>query len=108
VRQYVGSDRVHYYPGLFPGTAASLTGHTFSFVHLDADLYESTLAAFEFFYPRLSPGGMMLCHDYPSAAGVVKAIADFFRGKPDPFVELTGYQAMVVKLQATAGLLECP
>jgi O-methyltransferase len=67
-------------------------------VHLDADLYESTLAAFEFFYRRLPPGGIMLCHDYHSAAGVVKAIEEFFRDRPDPVVELTGYQAMIVKL----------
>src|ERR1051326_3689777 len=60
VRQYVGTERVHYYPGLFPGTATGLTDRLFSFVHLDADLYESTLAAFQFFYQRLSAGGEAL------------------------------------------------
>jgi predicted O-methyltransferase YrrM len=100
VRRYVGTERVHYYPGLFPATADPLSGRLFSFVHLDADLYESTLAAFQFFYRRLSPGGIMLCHDYPSASGVVKAVEEFFRGKPDPVVELTGYQAMIVKLES--------
>ena len=98
VRRYVGTERVQYCPGLFPASAESLGGLMFSFVHLDADLYESTLAAFEFFYPRLVPGGIVLCHDYPSAAGVVKAIEQFFRGKPDPVIELTGYQVMVVKV----------
>jgi O-methyltransferase len=99
VRHYVGTQRVHYYPGLFPATADSLRDRLFSFVHLDADLYESTLAAFNFFYERLSPGGIMLCHDYPSASGVVQAVEEFFREKPEPVVELTGYQAMIVKLQ---------
>jgi predicted O-methyltransferase YrrM len=99
VRRYVGTERVHYHPGLFPATADAVRGHLFSFVHLDADLYESTLAAFNFFYPRLSPGGIMLCHDYPSAAGVVRAVEEFFGGKPDPVVELTGYQVMIVKLE---------
>jgi predicted O-methyltransferase YrrM len=99
VRRYVGTQRVHYYPGLFPATADSLRDRLFSFVHLDADLYESTLAAFDFFYERLSPGGIMLCHDYPSAPGVVQAVEEFFREKPEPVVELTGYQAMIVKLQ---------
>jgi len=98
VREYVGNGRVHYYPGLFPATAETLSGRSFSFVHLDADLYESTLAACQFFYPRLSPGGILLCHDYPSAAGVVRAIDDFFRDKATPVIELTGYQVMVVKL----------
>ncbi len=98
VRNYVGSERVHYYPGLFPATAGSVSGQMFSFVHLDADLYESTLAAFQFFYPRLSPGGIILCHDYMSASGVVKAVDEFFHDKADPVIELTGYQAMIVKL----------
>jgi O-methyltransferase len=98
VRHYVGTERVHYYPGLFPGTAAELSDSRFSFVHLDADLYESTLAAFRFFYQRLSPGGIILCHDYPSASGVVQAAGEFFRDKLDPVIELTGYQIMVVKL----------
>lgn len=100
VRRYVGTERVHYHPGLFPATAGPVRSRFFSFVHLDADLYESTLAAFQFFYPRLSPGGIMLCHDYPSASGVVQAIDEFFRDKPDPVVELTGYQAMIIKLDS--------
>ena len=98
VRSYVGTDRVYYYPGLFPATADPLRGQIFSLIHLDADLYASTLAAFEFFYPRLSPGGILLCHDYPSAAGVVKAVQEFFHDKPDPVIELNGYQAIIVKL----------
>jgi O-methyltransferase len=106
VRGYVGAERVHYYPGLFPATAAPLAGHCFSFVHVDADLYESTLAAFRFFYPRLSAGGIILCHDFPSASGVVQAVEEFFRDKPDPVVELTGYQAMMIKLQPPARINE--
>ena len=98
VRKYVGTDRVHYHPGLFPSTAAAVSDSVFSFVHLDADLYESTMSAFEFFYPRVSPGGVILVHDYPTASGIVKSLADFFRDKPEPVIELTGYQAMIVKL----------
>lgn len=98
VRGYIGTDRVHYHQGLFPETATPLNDSLFSFVHLDADLYESTMSAFQFFYPRTSPGGIMLVHDYPTASGIVKALEDFFHDKPDPVVELTGYQAMIVKL----------
>ncbi len=49
----------------------------FSFVHLDVDLYESTLAGLEYFYPRLIPGGVILSHDYSILAGVKKAFEDF-------------------------------
>jgi O-methyltransferase len=98
VRQYVGTDRVEYYQGLFPATAEPLSDRRFSFVHLDADLYDSTMSALEFFYARLLRGGMILCHDYPSASGVVKAYEDFFRDRTDPVIELTGYQILMVKL----------
>jgi hypothetical protein len=37
VRRYIGTERVHYHPGLFPATADALSDRLFSFVHLDAD-----------------------------------------------------------------------
>lgn len=35
----------------------------FSFVHLDLDHYEPTMAALKWLCPRMSPGGILLCHD---------------------------------------------
>lgn len=44
--------RVQYFKGLFPESAAHVPETArFSFVHLDADLYESTLSGLKFFYP---------------------------------------------------------
>ena len=40
--------RVEFHPGLFPASAANLGDFRFSFVHLDLDLNDSTLAALEF------------------------------------------------------------
>jgi O-methyltransferase len=99
VQQYLTGLPCQYYKGFFPGTAASLeaTG-TFSFVHLDVDLYESTLAGLKFFYPRMSRGGILISHDYQSAAGVDKAFAEFFADKPEAVVPLSGYQCLVTKL----------
>jgi len=98
VRAYVASDRCHYYPGLFPGTSAPVGNKTFSFVHLDVDIYESTKAGLEFFYPRMSPGGIIISHDYPSLKGVYKAVHEFFQDKPEPVIELAcGEQCLVVK-----------
>ena len=48
------------------------------------------------------------CHDYPWASGVVKAIEEFFRDKPDPVIELTGYQAMIVKLERGLNYVNAP
>lgn len=38
----------------------------FAVVSLDCDLYEPTKAGIEWFYPRLSPGGIMFIHDFSS------------------------------------------
>ena len=64
---------------------------------MDSIPCESTIEALKFFYPRMSPGGVILCHDYLSAAGVDKAYAEFFADKVEPVIELSGYQCLVVK-----------
>lgn len=65
-------------PGLFP---ASLNGleERFALVSLDVDLEESTLAGLRYFYPRLSPGGYLMLHDYnsPELPGVRTAVARY-------------------------------
>lgn len=52
--------------GYFPGTADGLLDEQYALVSLDADLFAPILAGLEYFYPRLSPGGMILLHDYGS------------------------------------------
>jgi hypothetical protein len=101
VREYLGPqavERTSFHVGLFPETAAPAANRRFSFVHLDVDLYQSTLDGSEFFYPRMSPGGINISHDFMSADGVNRAFLEFFADKAVPVVELTGYQCMVVKL----------
>ena len=98
VREYLKDyAQVALYKGRFPGTGASVTGLVFSFVHLDVDLYESTLAALEFFYPRLKAGGVIISHDYVEFAGVRKAFDEFFAQRVEPVIELSGNQCLVVK-----------
>jgi len=98
VQQYLTGLPCRFYEGFFPGTAASLEEGTFSFVHLDVDLYESTLEGLKFFYPRMSRGAILISHDYQSAAGVDKAFNEFFADKPESVVSLSGYQCLVTKL----------
>jgi O-methyltransferase len=90
-------DNVHIYPGIFPGTSGPVEDRRFSFVHLDIDLYEGTLGALEFFYPRMVPGGVILSHDYIVLEGVTKAFHEYFSGVQTPIIELPGAQCMVVK-----------
>lgn len=104
VRTYLGAvaeNRVSFHAGLFPATAGPVQDKRFSFVHLDVDLYQSTLDGLKFFYPRMSPGAILISHDFVSAEGVNRAFQEFFADKPEPVIELTGYQCMVVKLAAS-------
>lgn len=65
--------------GYFPETAAGMPETSYALVSLDADLYAPLLAGLSYFYPRLSPGGMILLHDYNNArfGGAKKAVEDF-------------------------------
>ncbi len=89
---------VYLYKGLFPATADAIKDKHFSFVHLDLDLHDPTLDSLEFFYPRMSKGGIIISHDYISAPGVRTAIDDFFKDKPEPIIELSGSQCLIVKI----------
>jgi hypothetical protein len=81
VRSVVGHDEsCIYLKGLFPGTVtAEVTGSRYAFVHLDCDLYKPTIAALDFFFARLVPGGMIFVHDYSSGEwlGIEKAVDEF-------------------------------
>ena len=89
---------VYFYKGFFPFTAEPVKNKKFSFVNLDVDLCQSTKDCLEFFYPRMNRGGVIISHDYISVPGVQKAIDDFFKNKPEPVIELSGSQCLIVKL----------
>jgi Macrocin-O-methyltransferase (TylF) len=92
VRRRVGSSpNVVLRPGYVPDTLAGLEDERFAFVLLDLDLLEPTRASLEFFYPRLSPGGYLVMHDYnnPESDWACKrALDDFLEDRPERLVEL--------------------
>lgn len=99
VRKFLDYPEVKLYKGLFPGTAEVVKDKRFAFVHLDMDLYEPMKAALEFFYPRMSRGGIVVIHDYPTAQGVKTACEEFFAGKSEHLITHFGKgQAHMVKL----------
>lgn len=67
---------VEFHPGWIPQSFAGLPELTYRFIHLDLDLHDPTLAALEYFHPRLVKGGIVVCDDY-SWPGARKAIEDF-------------------------------
>jgi O-methyltransferase len=95
---FSGFDGVHIYPGLFPQETGQHVEHCrFSFVHLDVDLYRSTLDALEFFYPRMNRGGVFVSHDYLTFESVRRAFAEFFEQRPEPVIAGAGSQCLVVR-----------
>jgi len=82
--------------GLCPESAKDINDG-FSFVHLDVDIYSSTMDNLKFFYPKMEAGGIILTHDYSEKAGVYEAFNEFFKDKPEAIIELSCSQAMIVK-----------
>lgn len=99
VRSYLSKyDNVFIHKGTFPGTSEPVKDCKFSFVHLDVDLYQSTLDCLKFFYPRLVKGGVILTHDYHTN-GVKTAFNEYFQNKQIPIIELMGSQCMIVNTE---------
>lgn len=99
VRDYLSKYKnVFFHKGRFPETADPVKGTKFSFVHLDVDLYQSTLDCLEFFYPHLIRGGVILTHDYHTN-GVQSAFKEYFQNKSIPVIELTGSQCLVINTE---------
>ncbi|MEK7622367.1 MAG: TylF/MycF/NovP-related O-methyltransferase [Patescibacteria group bacterium] len=89
---------VVFYKGFFPGTSRAILGGKFAFVHLDVDLYQSTLDCLKIFYPRMEKGGIILSHDYSTLNGVRKAFEEYFADKQELVLELPTSQCMIIKL----------
>lgn len=92
-------ERVEIIPGWIPQTFAGLEDQSYAFVHLDLDLYRSTLDSCEYFYPRLLPGGVLLFDEYGFAAarGEKDAVDEYFADKPEAAIALPTGQAVVLK-----------
>lgn len=101
VRKFLGNYRnLEFYKGYFPESAKSIdASRNYCFVHLDVDLYKSTMDCLKYFYPKLNKGGMLLSHDYCSIScpGVQRSFKEFFLDKPEPILELWDTQCMIIK-----------
>lgn len=88
---------VELYKGWIPEVFNTIDDLTYSYVNIDVDLYQPTKDSIEYFWPRLIPGGVLICDDYGSykTIGARKAMIDFF-GQENIFEIPTG-QAIVYK-----------
>lgn len=104
VRVAVGSENVSFVKGYFPDTAKELPDSPYALVHIDCDLYAPIHAALTYFWPRLSPGGFMIVHDYMSLFwdGAEKAVDEFFASRAE-FVIPIPDSAGTVAVRKSAG-----
>lgn len=95
----VHEGRVTLYRGWIPDRFAEVAARQFSFVHIDVDLYQPTLDACEFFWPRLSRGGAIVCDDYGSVncPGARQAVDEFAGALGQRAAELATGQGLLVK-----------
>ena len=85
--------------GLFSETLPKIQNQLFCFVHIDADLYSSVLECCDFFYPKMTKGGIMLFDDYGNlcAPGAKSAVNQFFADKTESPIWLSSGQCIVIK-----------
>ncbi|MFK5970339.1 MAG: TylF/MycF/NovP-related O-methyltransferase [Candidatus Marithrix sp.] len=92
-------DNVHYYKSWIPTRFSEVENLSFSFVHIDVDLYQATKDSVDFFYEKISNGGIFLFDDYGfnTCPGAKLAIDEFFHDKQEKIILLPTGQSFVIK-----------
>ncbi|MDP1621891.1 MAG: TylF/MycF/NovP-related O-methyltransferase [Bacteroidales bacterium] len=99
LRKIDGNYNIIIHQGHFPESARGFH-ETVALVNMDADLYNPTKAGLEFFYPLLSPGGVIMVHDYNYKwPGIIKAVDDFVKTIPEKPVLLPDINGTVVLIK---------
>jgi O-methyltransferase len=92
VKNHIGkSENIIFKQGYFPETTIGLEAEKFAFVMIDFDKYKPTLAALEFFYPRVGTGGYIFIHDYnnpESDWACTRALDLFLKDKPEKHIAI--------------------
>jgi O-methyltransferase len=96
--------QIAFYKGMFPQSLEKASGFSnkrFALVNLDVDTYATTKAGLEFFYPRMSRGGVIVVHDYHSShcLGVKQAVDEYMTDKPDTVFDLWSTQVAIAKFE---------
>ena len=82
-----------FHEGWFQDTVAGSDTGPIALLHLDGDLYESTLVCLEGLYNRVSPGGVVVVDDY-ELTGCRAAVVDYFGVLPAGMKPFADYGAM--------------
>jgi O-methyltransferase len=94
---------VELHRGFFENTLQQCAKLTFSFVHLDCDVYDAYMECLKFFYPRMPVGGIILFDEYndPPWPGCNKAIDEFLADRPErcELIDRDNYQKYYIVKQ---------
>jgi O-methyltransferase len=84
--------------GLIPDTLRCVEDYRFAFVHIDVDIYKSVMDSLEFFYPRMTAGGIIVLDDYgfEHCQGAKKATDEFAEKRGAVVIFLPTGQAMLI------------
>ncbi len=92
---------LEFHQGTMPETFEGLHKKSFSFVHVDVDLYQSVKDCCLFFYERLVPGGVMIFDDYGFRQyehSARKAVDEFFLERVEKPISLHTGQCIIIKV----------
>ncbi|MBI5874097.1 MAG: class I SAM-dependent methyltransferase [Candidatus Omnitrophica bacterium] len=91
---------IEIYKGFFPETAEPVKNKSFCFIHVDVDIYQSALDCCNFFYDRLTKGGIIIFDDYGfiGSEGLKSAVDEFFSSKPEKPIYLSTGQGLIIKV----------
>jgi O-methyltransferase len=90
---------IEFHKGWIPACFEGLPERQYRFVHIDVDLYDPTRSSLEYFYPRLNPGGVIVCDDYAHLhwPGARKALDEYCQPRGIPVLGLTTGQGVIIK-----------
>jgi hypothetical protein len=99
VQQFIGDKGATFVPGKFPDSLTSdVKLEKLALVHIDCDLYEPMKAGLNYFYDKVSSGGLFVLHDYASGhwPGIRRAIDEFLDDKPERLIVMPDKSGTVV------------
>ncbi len=86
VTEYLaGFKNLSIHAGRFEDRCSDVQDSSFGLVHIDVDIYESTVNCLNFFWPRLVPNGVMVMDDYgfTNCVGLKEAVDRFVADTPE-------------------------
>jgi O-methyltransferase len=98
VRKFLeGLKSIVFHRGMVPDTLSEVEDETFCFIYLDMDIYQPTVDALNFFWPRLVSKGVIILDDYKHLWGITEAITKFAEEKGVEIIHTAYMQCAIRK-----------